>query len=154
MSMYTFAAGIVGTIFAIWCSYQYMGRRPMILFGTAGAVVCMFAAALGGTIAPGSPEASKNFMAWNVIYSVVYGGFAATIAWPISAEVVSSRLRVLTLSVATGIDYIFACKSASSIRFCGLIAHRRRAHRILLPVLHQPEGSQLGHEILLAMGGQ
>jgi len=111
MSMYTFAAGIVGTIFAIWCSYQVMGRRPMVIFGTAGAVVCMFAAALGGTISPGSPEAAKNFMAWNVIYSVVYGGFAATIAWPISAEVVSSRLRVLTLSVATGIDYIFACKS-------------------------------------------
>ncbi|KAK0619122.1 MFS transporter [Immersiella caudata] len=108
MSMYTFAAGIIGTIFAIWCSYQYLGRRPMVLFGTTGAVICMFAAALGGTIAPGSPEASKNFMAWNVIYSVVYGGFAATIAWPISAEVVNSRLRVLTLSVATGIDYIFA----------------------------------------------
>ncbi|KXX79333.1 General alpha-glucoside permease [Madurella mycetomatis] len=108
MSMYTFAAGIVGTTFAIWCSYRVLGRRAMLLFGTAGAVVCMAAAALGGTVSPGSPQAAKNFMAWNVIYSVVYGGFAATIAWPISAEVVSSKLRVLTLSVATAIDYVFA----------------------------------------------
>ncbi|KAK3353829.1 general substrate transporter [Lasiosphaeria hispida] len=108
MSMYTFAAGIIGTVFAIWCSYQYLGRRPMVLFGTVGAIISMFAAALGGTIAPGSPGAAKNFMAWNVIYSVVYGGFAATIAWPITAEIPSSRLRVLTLSIAAGVDYILA----------------------------------------------
>ncbi|KAK0720972.1 MFS transporter [Lasiosphaeris hirsuta] len=108
MSMYNFAAGVAGTVFAIWCSYQYLGRRPMVLFGTVGAIISMFAAALGGTIAPGSPGAAKNFMAWNVIYSVVYGGFAATIAWPITAEIPSSRLRVLTLSIATGIDYVLA----------------------------------------------
>jgi len=108
LSMYTFAAGIVGTIFAIWCSYQYLGRRPMVLIGTVGAAVCMFAAALGGTVSPGSVEAGKNFMAWNIMYSVIYGGFAATIAWPISVEVVSSRLRILTLSIATGIDYVLA----------------------------------------------
>lgn len=144
MSMYTFAAGIVGTTFAIWCSYRVLGRRAMLLFGTAGAVVCMAAAALGGTASPGSPQAAKNFMAWNVIYSVVYGGFAATIAWPISAEVVSSKLRVLTLSVATAIDYVFACKSET-----GLAKRTRkkklttnwcppsfRAHRILFSLLH------------------
>jgi hypothetical protein len=120
--MYTFAAGIVGTIFAIWCSYQYLGRRPMVLIGTMGAVVCMFAAALGGTVSPGSVEAGKNFMAWNIMYSVIYGGFAATIAWPISVEVVSSRLRILTLSVATGIDYVLACKSSlAACRYLMLI---------------------------------
>jgi hypothetical protein len=108
--MYTLSAGIIGTLFAIWCSYRFLGRRPIVLFGTAGAVVCMAAAALGGTVSPGSPAAAKNFMAWNVIYSVVYGGFAATIAWPITAEVVSSRLRVLTLSIATGVDYVLACE--------------------------------------------
>ncbi|KAK1756793.1 galactose transporter [Echria macrotheca] len=108
LSMYGFAAGIVGTVFAIWCSYRVLGRRSVVLLGTLGAVICMFAAALGGTVAPGSVAAGKNFMAWNIIYSVVYGGFAATIAWPISAEVVSSRLRVLTLSVATAIDYVLA----------------------------------------------
>lgn len=108
MSMYSFAAGVAGTIFAIWCSYKVFGRRSMILFGTAGAVVCMFAPALAGTIAPGTPDAATVFMGFNIIFSVVYGGFAATIAWPISAEVVSSKLRVLTLSVATAIDYVLA----------------------------------------------
>jgi hypothetical protein len=100
-----------------------------------GAIICMFAAALGGTIAPGSAEAAKNFMAWNVIYSVVYGGFAATIAWPVSAEVVSSKLRVLTLSIATGIDYVFACECL--LRERGTIhTDTNRAHRILLALFY------------------
>ena len=66
------AAGIVGTIFAIWCSYQILGRRPMILFGTMGAIICMFAAALGGTIAPGTAEAAKNFMASLLPFSATF----------------------------------------------------------------------------------
>ncbi len=120
MHMYTSAVGILSTAFAIWLSYRALGRRPMVLIGTGGAAVCMMAAALGGTVAPGSQEAAKNFVAWSVIYGVVYGSFAAMVTWPISAEVVSSSLRVHSLALATGVDYFFACALYSRNPYCRL----------------------------------
>src|ERR1700761_2709048 len=116
MSLYTTGAGIVGTAITIWIGYRYLGRRTMVLIGTAAAAICMAAAALGGTLAPGTQEAAKNFVAWSVIYGILYGGFAPMTTWPISAEVVSSRLRVLTLSIATGVDYIFSCECPGHVR--------------------------------------
>ena len=112
MQMYTSGAGIVGTALTIWLGYRSFGRRSMVLIGTTAAALCMAGAALGGTIAPGTQEAAKNFVAWSVVYGILYGGFANMATWAISAEVVSSRLRVHSLALATGIDYIFACKSS------------------------------------------
>ncbi len=111
MSVYNLLAALAGAAVAIFCSHRLLGRRSMILFATGSAVLSMTAAALGGTIAPGTEAAAKNFVAFSVIYNVLYGSFSSAITWPISAEVVSSRLRVLTLSIATSIDYVFACKS-------------------------------------------
>ena len=110
--MYTSGAGIAGTALTIWLGYRSLGRRSMVLIGTAAAALSMAGAALGGTIAPGTQEAAKNFVAWSVVYGLLYGGFANMATWIISAEVVSSRLRVHSLALATGIDYIFACTSS------------------------------------------
>ncbi|CAK7203834.1 hypothetical protein SEUCBS139899_006583 [Sporothrix eucalyptigena] len=112
MSMYNLSAAIVGAVAAVLCSHFLFGRRTMILFATAAAVLSMMAAAIGGTAAPGSDAAAKNFVAFSVIYNVLYGSFAGSVTWPISAEVVSSRLRVLTLSVATAVDYVLAWLTA------------------------------------------
>ncbi len=110
MQLYSIIAMIAGTTFGLYVAFRYLGRRTMMLIGTAAATLTMAGAALGGTIAPGTDAAAKNFVAFSVIYGVIYGGFAVSMSWPISAEVVSSRLRVLSLSIATGVDYFFACE--------------------------------------------
>lgn len=113
MSLYSLTAAIVGAVAAVLCSHHLFGRRTMILFATAAAVLTMIAAAVGGTVAaPGNQAAAKSFVAFSVMYNVFYGSFAGAVTWPISAEVVSSRLRVVTLSVATAIDYFFAWLTA------------------------------------------
>ncbi|KAH8880557.1 MFS transporter [Thozetella sp. PMI_491] len=110
--LYASGAGILATALAIWMGYRAFGRRPLILVGTAGAGIGMMAAAIGGTVAPGTQVSAKNFVAWSIIYMVVYSSTAGMATWPVTAEVVSSRLRVHTLSLATGIDYIFAWLTA------------------------------------------
>lgn len=45
-----------------------------------------------------------------VLYGFFYNGFSGTLSWPIATEVVSSRLRVITIGVGTGINYFFNCK--------------------------------------------
>ena len=113
MHLYTMGASIVGNLITVWLAYKYCGRRFMILTGTAWAFISMAASAIGGTVAPNTQAAAVNFVAWSVVYSVLYGGFATSMTWPVTAEVVSSRLRVLSLSIATAADYLLACESRS-----------------------------------------
>ncbi|OTA96799.1 hypothetical protein M434DRAFT_389845 [Hypoxylon sp. CO27-5] len=108
ISIYSMVVQLVGVVAGLYCAYKVFGRRTMLLIGTRGAVVSMVGPALGATITPNTPEAAKTFLAFLFFYVIVYCGFAGSMTWPISAEVVNSRLRVVTLSFATGVDYFFA----------------------------------------------
>ncbi|KAI1445449.1 general substrate transporter [Annulohypoxylon stygium] len=108
IGIYMMIIGFVSVGIGLYFAYKVFGRRTMLLIGTGGAVISMLGAAIGATIAPDTPASAKTFLAFNFFYTIVYGGFAASMTWPISAEVVNSRLRVVTLSFATGVDYIFA----------------------------------------------
>ncbi|KAI0839424.1 general substrate transporter [Hypoxylon sp. FL0890] len=108
IGIYTMVVQLVGVVAGLYCAYKVFGRRTMLLIGTGGAVISMVGPALSATIAPETPEAAKTFLAFFFFYVIVYCGFAGSMTWPISAEVVNSRLRVVTLSFATGVDYLFA----------------------------------------------
>ncbi|KAI1077808.1 general substrate transporter [Whalleya microplaca] len=108
IGIYSMCVQMIGVIIGLYCAYKVWGRRIMILIGTGGAVISMFGPALGATVAPNTAESAKAFLAFSFFYSIIYSGFAGSMTWPISAEVVNSRLRILTLSFATGVDYIFA----------------------------------------------
>ncbi|KAI0010488.1 general substrate transporter [Xylariaceae sp. FL0662B] len=108
IGIYSMCLQMVGVVVGLYCAYKVWGRRTMILIGTGGAVISMVGPALGATVAPNTAEAAKVFLAFSFFYSMVYSGFAGSMTWPISAEVVNSRLRILTLSFATGVDYFFA----------------------------------------------
>ncbi|KAI2615415.1 general substrate transporter [Hypoxylon sp. NC1633] len=108
IGIYSMTVQLVGVGAGLYCAYQVWGRRTMLLIGTGAAAISMAGPALGATIAPETPEAAKAFLAFNFFYVIMYSGFAGSMTWPVSAEVVSSRLRVATLSFATGVDYFFA----------------------------------------------
>ncbi|KAI5860981.1 general substrate transporter [Durotheca rogersii] len=108
INIYSMVVQLVGVVVGLYCAYKVWGRRTMILIGVGSAVIAMLAPAIAATISPDSQEAAKVFLGSSFFYSIVYSGFAGTMTWPISAEVVNSRLRVLTLSFATGVDYVFA----------------------------------------------
>ncbi|KAI1102458.1 general substrate transporter [Jackrogersella minutella] len=108
MNVYTMVVQLVGIAAGLHCGYKVFGRRTMLLIGTGGAVISMLGPALGATIAPGTPEAAISFLVFTFFYVIVWRGFASSMTWPISAEVVNSRLRVVTLSFASAIDFFFA----------------------------------------------
>ncbi|OTA98242.1 hypothetical protein M426DRAFT_70186 [Hypoxylon sp. CI-4A] len=108
ISIYTMIVQLVGVVVGLYCAYNVFGRRTMLLIGTGSAVIAMAGPALGATIAPDTQKAAMVFLAFTFFYNITYGGFAGSMTWPVSAEVVSSRLRIVTLSFATGVDYCFA----------------------------------------------
>jgi hypothetical protein len=101
-----------------------------MLFGSAMASLCMLAIGIANTVAGNSPPAGRAIVAFMVLYGFFYNGFSGTLSWPIATEVVSSRLRVITIGVGTGINYFFNCEcsltgefSAPQLTNAGLVSY-------------------------------
>ncbi|KAK3320320.1 MFS transporter [Cercophora scortea] len=108
VSIYYCVSSLVGVFIGMYLMYKHFGRRSMMLTGTAAAGLCMFGAALADTIKPGSSESAKTMAGLVIVQAFMYSCFAVTLSWPLSSEIPSSRLRVLTVSLAQGIDSFFA----------------------------------------------
>lgn len=133
-----------------------------MLTGSALSGLCMMGAALADTIKPKSSESSKAIAAFSVLFMFVTMGFSNSLSWPLSGEIPSSRLRVVTLSFATGVNYFFSCKlwsyhPWSVLEEAGrtelITPYDSRADLLLLALLHQPKVTQLGCTVLLDLGG-
>lgn len=101
--------GLFGVLVAIFLAQKFFGRRVMMLTGHSVATICLFGVAIAGTVAPNSDEAKRAIVACLLIYYAFYNGFSGALSWPVANELVSSRLRVLTIGTGTGINYVFAC---------------------------------------------
>ena len=101
--------GLVGVCCGIFMAQKFMGRRSMMLVGHSTAALCMLGIAVADTVAPQSQAAGKAIVACSLLYYAFYNGFSGALSWPIASELVSSRLRVLSIGFGTGVNYVFAC---------------------------------------------
>ena len=108
----TFGSSLVG----IWLMYKLLGRRPMMLIGTGAASLAFLGIAIAYTVAPGTIEAGKAIVAFVIVYTVFSNGFMMNISWPLANELVSSRLRIMTFSFATGINYFASCECGADLK--------------------------------------
>lgn len=110
--------GLFGVCCGILFTQKLLGRRPMMLIGHSAAALFMLGIGLANSIGPQSESAGKAILACALLYHGFYNGFSAALSWPIASELVSSRLRVLTIGTGTGFNYVFACKLVSSMQCC------------------------------------
>ncbi len=110
MGIYNTLTGFVGAIVGMYLMFQFFGRRPMMLIGTGMAALSMLAVGVADSVAPHTKAAGNVFIAFIIIYAFFYGCFSAPMSWPLAAELVSSKNRVHTFALATGVNYFFACK--------------------------------------------
>ena len=101
---------LVGVIIGILLTQNVMGRRSMMTVGHSTAALFMLGLGIADTVAPQSAPSGKAIIACALLYKVFYNGFSGALSWPISSELVSSRLRVLTIGTGTGVNYVFACQ--------------------------------------------
>ena len=102
--------GLAGALCGMFLMHKVFGRRPMLLIGTGGCCLCMLAIGLL-SLAGQSKQGGQALVGFALMFNFFYNGFTGTITWPIAGELASSRLRVLTVGLGTGINYFFNCKS-------------------------------------------
>ncbi len=101
VSIYTTASTFVGTFVGMWLMYQVFGRRSMMLVGTGLSVIFFLGVAIPYNVAPGTPAAGSAIVAFCILFAFCYNCFSGTMSWSVANEIVSSRLRVVTFSLAT-----------------------------------------------------
>ncbi len=99
-----------GVLVGLYFTTKVIGRRTSMLFGSGMASLCMLAIGIAYTVGGTSHPAGTAIVAFMVLYGFFYNGFSGTLSWPVATEVVSSRLRVLTIGVCTGVNYFFNCE--------------------------------------------
>jgi len=104
--------GLTGVCVGIFAAQKFMGRRSMVLLGHGMATLCMLGIGIADTVAPHTTPTGKAIVACALLYYFFYNGFSGAISWPIASELVSSRLRVLSIGTGTGVNYVFACTKA------------------------------------------
>ncbi|KAJ9613280.1 hypothetical protein H2200_003222 [Cladophialophora chaetospira] len=106
-SIISTCGSFAGVLIGLYFTTKVIGRRTSMLFGSAMASLCMLAIGIAYVVGGTSKPAGSAIVAFMVMYGFFYNGFSGTLSWPVATEVVSSRLRVLTIGVCTGINYFF-----------------------------------------------
>lgn len=109
-SIYNKVANLVGTAIGMYFCLKWMGRRSMMMTGHFLPALFMLGIAVAFTVAPNSEAAGKALVACALGYCFFYNGFSGTLSWPLLNEIVSSRLRVITIGLGTAITYVFNCE--------------------------------------------
>ncbi len=110
----TTSASFGGTLLGMYLMYKVFGRRFMMLFGTGMSALFFLGIAVSYNVASGTNAGGSAIVAFCILFSICYNCFAGTMSWPLANELVSSRLRVVTFSFATGVNYFFSCETPSA----------------------------------------
>ncbi|KAI0477215.1 MFS transporter [Xylariaceae sp. FL0804] len=96
---------LAGTLLGLYCMFHLFGRRTMLLIGSAACGTIMLVIGIVYTLGHHTTSSGKVIVAFSVMFPVFFNGFQGTISFPISAEIVSSRMRVVTIAFATSVNY-------------------------------------------------
>jgi sugar porter (SP) family MFS transporter len=105
------------TVISILCSLvsagiafvliERVGRRPQILIGVYGMLVCLLIVGLLGFFGRGELWNNRALSAFCIIWAVFYYMSVGAVGWTIVGEISSSRLRAKTTSLAAISSSIF-----------------------------------------------
>lgn len=102
--------GLVGVNLGIFLMRHVCGRRTILITGACVQALCMLGLAVGaGSVNPVGSTVGKNcLVAFIVLYTFCYNTFVGDASYPVSTELVSTRLRSWTVGSAISLGYFFA----------------------------------------------
>lgn len=102
--------GLVGVNFGIYLMRHVVGRRTILIMGAAIQGLCMLGMAIGaGSVNPVGSDAGRNcLVAFFALYLFSYNAFVGDASYPVSTELVSTRLRSWSVGSAISLGYFFA----------------------------------------------
>lgn len=102
--------GLLGVNFGIYLMRHVVGRRMILTIGSLLQGIWMLGMAIGcGSVnSVGSVAGNNSLVAFMALYQFTYNAFVGDATYPVSTELVSTRLRSWTVGSAISIGYFFA----------------------------------------------
>ncbi|KAH7377429.1 general substrate transporter [Cadophora sp. MPI-SDFR-AT-0126] len=102
ISLITTLVNVCSTPVSFW-SIEHFGRRPLLIWGAAGMVICQFIIAIAGTVDGNNPKTVSTEIAFICIYIFFFASTWGPGAWVVVGEMfpLPIRSRGVALSVAS-----------------------------------------------------
>lgn len=100
--------GFAGVLAGMYALRYVLGRRSILLIGSAASGACMLATAIAWSVAPNSQATLRVLVAFWALFYFFYSGSIGVVSYPVATELVSNKLRAWTVGSATSLGYVLA----------------------------------------------
>ena len=90
---------------------EKLGRRPLLLWGALGMVVCQFIVAIIGTTDGGDHQAVTAMIAFICIYIFFFASTWGPGAWVVIGEIYPLPIRSRGIALSTASNWLWNCVS-------------------------------------------
>ena len=108
ISLITTLVNVCSTPISFWTIEKY-GRRPLLIWGALGMVVCQFIVAIAGTVDGGNPTTVKAMIAFICIYIFFFASTWGPGAWVVIGEIFPLPIRSRGVALSTASNWLWNC---------------------------------------------
>ncbi|KAK6951924.1 hypothetical protein Daesc_006449 [Daldinia eschscholtzii] len=134
ISLITTLVNVFSTPISFW-SMEKVGRRPLLLWGALGMVICQFIVAILGTVTE-ADAAVKTMIAFICIYIFFFASTWGPGAWVVIGEIYPLPMRARGVALSTASNWLWNC----------IIA-------VITPYMVDADKGNLGPKVFYVWGG-
>jgi sugar porter (SP) family MFS transporter len=108
ISLVTTLVNVCSTPVSFW-TVERFGRRPLLIWGALGMLICEFIVAIVGTCLPDNDNAAKAMIALICIYIFFFASTWGPGAWVVIGEVFPLPIRAKGVALSTASNWLWNC---------------------------------------------
>ncbi|KAK4675137.1 hypothetical protein QC764_0074860 [Podospora pseudoanserina] len=108
ISLITTLVNVCSTPISFW-SMERVGRRPLLIWGALGMVICQYIVAIIGTVKPDDDNCVKAMIAFICIYIFFFATTWGPGAWVVIGEVFPLPMRAKGVALSTASNWLWNC---------------------------------------------
>ena len=110
IGLVTTLVNVCSTPISFW-AIERVGRRPLLIWGAMGMLVCEFIAAIIGVTNPSNPDAFKAVIAFICLYIFFFATTWGPGAWVVIGEIYPLPIRSRGVALSTASNWFWNCVS-------------------------------------------
>ncbi|KAL8638311.1 MAG: hypothetical protein Q9228_004529 [Teloschistes exilis] len=108
ISLITTLVNVCSTPISFW-TIERFGRRPLLIWGALGMLICEFLVAIMGTAAPTNDNVTRAMIAFICIYIFFFASTWGPGAWVVIGEVFPLPIRSRGVALSTSSNWLWNC---------------------------------------------
>ncbi|RMZ82004.1 hypothetical protein DV737_g2254, partial [Chaetothyriales sp. CBS 132003] len=135
ISLITTLVNVLSTPISFW-TVEKFGRRPLLIWGAAGMIVCQFIVAIAGTVDGSNPTTVKAEIAFICLYIFFFASTWGPGAWVVVGEMFPLPIRARGVAMSVASNWFWNC----------IIA-------VVTPYMVNTDKGDLGAKVFFVWGG-